>query len=76
MDSNNSIFKAAVSRGLYLYKYLNNYWHTIVIKGVIIKPLRVIKYVLFDCNSFIKPQRFTNGGLVMRYIKVPNSEKE
>ena len=61
---------------MFLYKSSNNYWHTIIITGVIIKPLRVIKYVLFDCNSFIKPQRFTNGGLVMRYTQVKNSEKE
>ena len=70
MDSNKSVKKATVSRRLFLYKSSNNYWHTSVITGVIIELLREIKYVSFECNSFLKSPRFIKGGLIISYTPV------
>ena len=54
MDLNNYEFKVVVSRLFFLSKSLCNYWHNVVLKGVIMKPPNEIKYVSVEFNSFIK----------------------
>ena len=71
-DSNNSIYRAVVSRSFFLCNFLNNNWHTIVITGVTINIIKVIKYVLFECKMFIKSPRFTKARLVLIYTLVQN----
>ena len=54
MDLKNSVSKVAEYRGFFVSKYLNTYWNSIILTGVVMKPPKYIKYVLVKCNSFIK----------------------
>ena len=70
MDLNNSESKVVVSRHFFLSESLYNYWHNIVLKGVIMKPPNDIKYLSVEFNLFIKSPIHMKGCIVMIYIQV------
>ena len=69
-------FRVVGSRRFFLSKFLRNYWYTIVLKGVRIKLLKEIKYVLVECTSLLKLPIKMKGCLVMIYTQVHISESE
>ena len=65
MYLNNFESKVFGSRRFSLSKYLLNYWHNIVMTGVIMKPPKYIKYVLVEYKLFLKAPIQMKGCLVM-----------
>ena len=69
MDLNRCGSKLVESRHLLLTKSLFNNWHTMVMTGVIMKPPKVINYILVECNFNLKPPIQMKGWLIIIYIQ-------
>ena len=69
MDLNNCGSKLFVYMRFFLSGSLWNYCHTMVFTGVRMKPSKSIKYVLVECNLFLKYPRQMKGCIVIIYIQ-------
>ena len=57
MDLMKYVSKVVEYRLSTISKSIWNDWHTIFLTGVVIKTTKYIKYVLVECNPFLKPPR-------------------
>ena len=70
------MIKVVGSSNFPLSKSLCNDWHAIVLTGTRMKPPKDTKYVLVECNSFLKSPIQMKSCLVIIYIQEHISESE